>query len=141
MDPSTLISMDPSTLIVTAITKGASFVAKQIGGDAVKDAYSGLKELLKKRFTGKPPAEMALTEGEKDPETWGKPLQKAVQEAKLDTDKEVLEAAALLLKLVDPEGTAKGKYNINIRNSTMVGTVIGDYTKVTQTFGQKLPEK
>lgn len=132
--------MDPITLIVTAITTGATFIAKEIGGDAVKDAYSGLKELIKKRFAGKPQAEMALTESEKDPGTWEKPLQKAVQEAKLETDNEIIEAAQRLLKLVDSEGATKGKYNVAF-HGTAQGTVIGDHSTVTQTFGEKPPEK
>ena len=80
--------MDPTTVIVTALTTGATFIAKQIGGDAVKDGYGALKDLIKKRFDRDPQAEMVLAESEKDPETWEKPLAKAVQNAGLEKDDE-----------------------------------------------------
>jgi hypothetical protein len=80
--------MDPVTLIVSALSAGAASAATETASNVVKDAYSGLKTLLQKRFQGKPAAETALTEVEVDPDTWEKPLTKAVAEH--GSDKEVL---------------------------------------------------
>ena len=44
--------MDPITLIVTALVQGAAKAAT----DVVPDAYKGMRELLRKRFAGKPAA-------------------------------------------------------------------------------------
>lgn len=132
--------MDPATLIVTALTVGATFVAEKAGSEAIKDAYHGLKDAIKRRFAGKPQAEMALAESEKDPETWEKPLQKAVTEANLGKENEIVEAAKRLLELTDPEGSAKGKYNIAMYGNAQ-GTVIGERNTVTQTFGDDRSKK
>ena len=46
--------MDPVTLIVTALAAGAVFGLKDTASAAVKDAYAGLKALVKRRFVGRP---------------------------------------------------------------------------------------
>ena len=58
--------MDPITLIVTALVQGAAKAAT----DLVPDAHKGLREVLQKRFAGKPDAEMVLREHAADPETY-----------------------------------------------------------------------
>ena len=40
--------MDPISLIITALVAGAAAASKDIAGQAVKDAYKGLKDLIKK---------------------------------------------------------------------------------------------
>src|SRR5687768_2542276 len=89
--------MDPVTLIVSALVAGAASAATETASNAVKDAYSGLKTLLESRFRGKPTAETALAEAEADPDTWEKPLVKAVAEH--GSDEEVLALAQQLLQL------------------------------------------
>lgn len=131
--------MDPTTLIVTALTVGATFVAEKAGGEAAKDAYHSMKNALKKRFADKPQAEMILAESEKKPEVWKEPLRQLVSEENLDKENDILEAAKLLLRLTDPDGASKGKYNVTFEG-TAQGTVIGDHSTVTQTFGGKLEE-
>ncbi|HEX7316259.1 MAG TPA: hypothetical protein VF297_20300 [Pyrinomonadaceae bacterium] len=132
--------MEPVTLIVTALTVGATFVAEKAGGEAVKDAYHSLKNAIKRRFASRPQAEMALAESEKDPDTWEKPLLKEITEAKLDKDNDILETAKRLLELADPEGTSKGKYNI-VTYGDVQGQVIGDRNTVTQTFSNDRPKE
>jgi len=70
--------MDPVSIILVALAAGAAAAAKDTASQAVKDAYAGLKALVKKRFAGKPQAEIALTEYEKNEDTWQKPLQKSL---------------------------------------------------------------
>jgi hypothetical protein len=43
--------MDPLTLILSALTAGAA--AQAVAGDAIKDAYAGLKSHLQQKFMGK----------------------------------------------------------------------------------------
>ena len=70
----------------------------------MKDAYSGLKTLLQRRFQGKPSAETALAEAETDPDTWERPLAKAVAEH--GSDQEVLALAQQLLQLLQSQQSA-----------------------------------
>jgi hypothetical protein len=44
--------MDPISLIIAALGAGALAGAKDTAGTAVKDAYQGLKTLIKKKFEG-----------------------------------------------------------------------------------------
>ena len=44
--------MEPVTLIVTALVAGATAVANEVGGQALKDAYTGLKTLVVDRYKG-----------------------------------------------------------------------------------------
>ena len=49
--------MDPVSLIVTALAASAVAGAQNTATEAVKDAYTGLKELLRHRFAiDRPPA-------------------------------------------------------------------------------------
>jgi Flp pilus assembly pilin Flp len=43
--------MDPISLIITALVAGALAATKDTAETAVKDAYQGLKTLIKKKFT------------------------------------------------------------------------------------------
>ena len=132
--------MEPVTLIITALTVGATFIAKEAASEAIKDAYHGLKGAIKRKLSGKPQAEMVLAEHERDPETWEKPLEKAVKEAGIDQDKDVVETARRVMELIGSEASAKGKYNVYFGGPAQ-GTVIGDHSTVTQTFDRVLPEK
>src|ERR687895_2993190 len=96
--------MDPATLIVSALVAGAASAAQDTASNVVKDAYSGLKNLLQRRFQGKPAAETALAEAETDPDTWEKPLAKAVAEH--GSDQEVLALAQQLMQLLQSQQSA-----------------------------------
>jgi len=96
--------MDPVTLIVSALLAGAASAAQDTASNVVKDAYSGLKTLLQRRFQGKPAAETALAEAETDPDTWEKPLTKAVAEH--GSDEEVLALAQQLRQLLESQQSA-----------------------------------
>lgn len=68
--------MEPLTLITSALVAGATVALKEVGGQAVKDAYAALKKLVEEKFSGNSAAETALQEHEKDPDTYEKPLKK-----------------------------------------------------------------
>jgi hypothetical protein len=120
--------MDPTTLIVTALVQGAAKAAT----DVVPDAYKGLRELLQKRFAGKPTAEMVLQEHASDPVTYQAPLRKQLEQAALADDPEVLALARQLLEQLGASATvpvieighgAKGIIGQTVSNSTIVGDI------------------
>jgi hypothetical protein len=122
--------MDPVTLIVSALVAGAASAAQDAASNAVKDAYSGLKTLLQRRFQGKPSAEMALAEAETDPDTWEKPLAKAVAEH--GSDQEVLALAQRLLQLLQSQQSAPSSHVVASGDrSVAIGRDVEDNTFVT----------
>lgn len=124
--------MEPMSLLLAALTAGATAIAQDTASQAVKDGYAALKALIRKRFAGKQVAETALAEYEKDEETWKKPLQKILTEVGADRDEAIIRQAQLVLKQVDPQQASQGKYNINIGEGK--GNVIGDNPQVYQTW-------
>ena len=132
--------MDPITLIQTALVAGAAAGGQAVASDAIKDTYAGLKALIQRKLAGKPSAELALTEHETDPETWEAPLKKALVQEQVDQDQEVLEAAQRVMKLVQPQQAAMGKYNVQITGNVQ-GFTQGDYQQVTMNFGDLPMEK
>ena len=132
--------MDPISLITGALAAGAVPALKDAAGQAIKDAYSGLKALIKKRFEEKKDAkgEMVLTEYESDHETWEKPLQKALAQAEADKDEAIIKTAQKIMELLQPKQAAMGKFNIQAENS-QIGA-IGDNTRIEGGihFGSKL---
>jgi hypothetical protein len=116
-------SMDAISLIITALVAGAIAAAKDTAGTAVKDAYQGLKTLIKRKFEScEPNAKMVLEEHEKDPQTYEAPLKKKLAEAGADQDEEIIKAAQEVMKKEDPEGFQNGEYKTNV---TVEGDVIG----------------
>jgi hypothetical protein len=127
--------MDPVTVIVSALVAGAAAGAKDTASQAIKDAYSGLKTLIQKRFSGKPEAEMALAQHEKKPEVWEAPLKDALVNTGADKDQAILQLADKLLKLAQPQQVGIGKYSVQVGKAR--GVVIGDQAKVDMTFDEK----
>lgn len=112
--------MDPITLILTALVAGTAKAA----GDAVPDAYKGLKALIQQKLAGKPVAEAMLDEHEKDPETYAAPLKKNLLEAGIDQDEEILKAAQALLEQLEPEVPASGTINIGQGAKGIIGQTV-----------------
>jgi hypothetical protein len=132
--------MDPVTMILAALGAGATAAAKDTASQVVKDAYSGLKALIQKRFAGKPQAETALREHEADQDTWKKPLEKSLVESRVAQAPEIIESAQRLLQLVHPEQHAQGKFNLQI-TGTVHGQQIGDGGTQQNIFGSKSSER
>ena len=126
--------MDALTLILTALGAGATAGSQAVAGDAIKDAYNALKTLLQHKFAGKAGAELALTEHETDPQTWEAPLKKALMQAHLEQDEEVITAAQKIMAQVQPQQAALGKYNVQITGNVQ-GYAQGDNQQVTMNFG------
>src|SRR5438477_10611939 len=66
----TSLTCDWSSDVCSSDLVSLTAAAKDTASQAVKDAYAGLKALVKKRFEKRPHAEVALAEYENDPDTW-----------------------------------------------------------------------
>ena len=117
--------MDPISLIIAALSAGAIAAAKDIAGTAVKDAYQGLKTLIKKKFESEPKAQMVLDDAA---------LKKKLAEAGAGQDEEIIKLAQELLKQVKPEESAGGKYNVVFQGEVKAAQV-GDNNKMENKFG------
>jgi hypothetical protein len=117
--------MDPVTVIVTALAAGAAAALNETAGQAVRDAYAGLKNLVRDRLKGTPGADVVLERHEADPQTWEPGLKSILSETNSDKDEAIIEAAKRLLEVADPAGSSAGKYNVVVTGG-QVG-VIGDH--------------
>jgi len=116
--------VDPVTLIVTALAAGVALGITDTASFAIKDAYAGLKALVRERLAGRPDAEVVLTRHEQSPDTWRAPLMEELGQAGAGHDPSLLAAAQALLRLVDEAGTQAGKYTVDARGAQ--GVVAGD---------------
>jgi hypothetical protein len=124
--------MDPITLIVTALVAGAALGAQDTVSAMVKDAYAGLKALVKKRLGGEPGAELMLAKHEQAPETWQAPLMAELGKAGADGDGDLIAAAQTLLDLISEAEGRTGKYTVDVRGA--LGVQIGDHNRQDNVF-------
>lgn len=124
--------MDPITLIVMALAAGAASGITDSASSAVKDAYAGLKALVRRRLAGRPDAEVVLTRHEQDPVTWQAPLNFELTDAGADRDPDLVAAAQALMKLVDKAGAQAGKYHVDVRGAQ--GVQIGGHNRQNNVF-------
>ncbi len=124
--------MDPISLIVAAVAAGAGAGLQDAASSTVREAYQGLRNLLRRLFAGNQPAETALAQAEQDPQTWEAPLRKYVADSGADRDGAVMEAAQRLMALLDTAGSQAGKYQIDARY--FQGGQLGDHNMQTNTF-------
>jgi hypothetical protein len=135
--------MDSVVLILTALQATSIASNLVVKNDVVKDAYVSLREHIRQKFAGKPGAELALSEYEADPETWEAPLKKALLLVQADQDKQIMEAAQYIMRLVRPRQAATGilgVYNVQISGSTQ-GLAIGDYQGIAIHFENEEEKK
>lgn len=87
--------MEPMTVILGAL----SAVGAAIGDQGVKDAYAGLKALIVQKFgVDNPKLEQRLDEYVEDADTFAKPAEKALRDAKVDQDQDVVNRAVEVMK-------------------------------------------
>jgi hypothetical protein len=125
--------MEPVMLIIDALAAGAAAAGKDVGKQAVKDAYDGLKSVIKKWFAEKkrPEGETALAKYEEKPWAREEALKDSLIETGADKAPEILKAVAVFKQALGktPEGQKViTKYNLNITDS-QVG-VISDHAKI-----------
>jgi len=125
--------VDPVSLIVTALAAGAAAGTQNVVTDAVKDAYNGLKALVRRRLTGRAAGEVALAQHETKPDQWGPALEAELVDAGAGEDGAAVAAAQRLMELLDAAGSQQGKYLVDVRGSQ--GVQVGDRNTQTNTFG------
>jgi len=131
--------MDPASLIITALTVGGTFIATQAASEAVKDAYRSLRDRIKARLADNPSASLALVEHETDPETWERPLRKALTESQVHEDEALVRLAQMIMAEADPAQAAVGRYNTQVSGSVQQLNV-GEHQTVTANFGAPTPD-
>ncbi|MFF3868282.1 hypothetical protein [Micromonospora sp. NPDC001898] len=117
-------------LIAAALAAGAG-----AGTSAVAvDVYTGLRDALRRRLTGRRAAEQLLEAAETDPGVWERRFGAELADSGADRDEKVLTAASRLLDLVDPEGSRAGRYMVDLRGTQ--GAQVGDGTvRVDTAYG------
>jgi hypothetical protein len=125
--------MDPITMIITALSTGAVAGAQTAATDAFKDAYAGVKALVRRRFQDRPSGETALAKYEAKPEAWRGALEAELVDAHADQDVALVEAAQRLMALLDAAGARAGKYQVDVRGAH--GVQVGDHGQQTNYFG------
>jgi len=128
-----VVEVDPVSLIVAALAAGAVAGAQGTASEAVKDAYAGLKAMVKRRFAGRAAAEVALEQHAQEPEQWEKALHGELVKADARRDPEMVAAAQTLMGLLDAAGRDSGKYLVDVGGSQ--GVQVGDRNTQHNTFG------
>lgn len=101
-------AMEPIAIILTALVAGATAAAKDTAGTAVKDAYNGLKHLLKKKFEGDPLAQAVVDAKPEDIDKAEGLLKTKITEFSVEKDTEILRAAKTLIDTLNSESVIQG---------------------------------
>lgn len=126
-------------MIVEAVVVGAAAGASATATTAVTDAYSALKDGVRRLLqrgsadTEGDESEDLVTAIEADPESERDALREALTAADADQDTELVAAARRVLTLVDPDGARAGKYRVELRDNT--GVQVGDGNTMTLNLG------
>jgi hypothetical protein len=124
--------VDPVSLIVAALAAGAVAGAQNTATDAVKDAYAGLKELVRRRLSGRTSGEQALAQHDDKPQQASAVLEAELVAAGVSDDAAVVDAAQRLMALLDPTGARVEKYAVDLPWAQ--GVQVGDHNTQTNTF-------
>lgn len=97
--------MDPISLIVTALASGAAAALKPTAENVVKDAYQGLKTIIRDRYT---PASTNVDslEGRPDSTARKNVVAEDLRDAHAAEDEELLQTAQQVLKAVEAHDPA-----------------------------------
>jgi hypothetical protein len=119
-------------VILAALAAGVSAGTTDAARTAVTDAYTVLRDALRRRLAGRQRATQVLDAVETEPGQWQVDLATDLDESGAAHDQEILTAARRLLAVADPTGEAAGKYRVDAREAK--GVQIGDHTIQHNTF-------
>ena len=125
--------MDPISLILAALLTGVVEGVGKSATNAVQDAYTSLRDALKRRLASKPAAQDAVEQYTKDPDAWRGNLEVHLKQTGADKDPVILDAAASVMREVDPAGASAGKYSVSLSGAR--GVQVGDSNTQTNYFG------
>lgn len=130
--------MEPISMIIAALGAGAITATKDTASTAVKDAYQGLKTLIKKKFAdqGKEDDSDIVDKHEKklDSEAFKALLKEELINVGIDKDEIIIKAAQELLKQEKPEESAAGKFS-TVFQGEVKAAQLGDHNTQENTFG------
>ena len=112
--------MDPLTIIVSAVAAGAAAASKDVVAEAMKDAYTGLKTLIQRKYQDKEEVQDALDGVEKKPESGPRQgvLKEELETVKAGEDTELVKEAQKLLDLLKEHGVEAGiTYHLDVSGS------------------------
>ena len=95
-------------LILAVLIAGATAAAKDTAGAAVKDAYNGLKLLLKKKFESDPLAQAVVDAKPEDIDKAEGLLKTKITEFGVEKDTEILRAAKTLIDTLNSGSVTQG---------------------------------
>jgi hypothetical protein len=93
-----MTSMDPISIVVSAVVAGASAALKDTTGMVIKDAYAGLKQFIFDRYRA---VSVDLVEQEPTSQSRELVLKEDLQKAGADKDEELLRRAQALLDAIE----------------------------------------
>jgi hypothetical protein len=123
--------MEPISAIVTALALGAAAAAKEIGGLAVKDAYTALKDLIARRY---PKVSVDILAQAPESKQRRGVVEEDLQAAHAETDTELATLAKKLVVLIQQQAPAipeaigidlKDVEAVNLRLSDIVASGTG----------------
>jgi hypothetical protein len=113
--------LDPVTVIVAALVAGAATGATDTATTAVHDAYTALRDALRRRLPGR---KTQLDPLLADPDANRQQLTRILEASGSAQDETLIAAAQHLLSLIDPGGVKAGKYVVDLRDAK--GVQVGD---------------
>lgn len=120
--------MDTITLIVTALSAGASAGAIDSLSDDIKssakDAYIKMRHLVMRRAHGDAGTAIVIAEHSSDPKTHEVSLAQKLAELNAGEDEELVKAAKSLIELLSRASAGSNKYHFSVTDSK--GVQIGD---------------
>jgi hypothetical protein len=119
-------------IILAALLAGVATGAGKAATSAVQDAYKALRDALRRRLADKPDADQAVDQYVNDPEAWEGNLKVQLKRAGVDTDREILDAAKLVMQSADPNWKPGGKYIVTVTDAK--GVQMGDGSTQTNNF-------
>jgi hypothetical protein len=125
--------VDPVSLIVGALAVGAGAGIRESASAAVRDAYQGLRDRLRRLWSRQSAAAAVLDQYQAEPAVFEAPLRHYLRQDQVAGDAEVLALARRLMESVDPSGAAAGKYVVDLRGAR--GVQVGDRNVQVNRFG------
>jgi hypothetical protein len=117
--------MDPLTVILSALVVAGA----KVGDQAIRDGYAGLKALIVRKFGHRQPKlEERIDDYVADQGTFQKPAEKALTDAGVPADQEVVDRAVELLRAAEqaqPGVTGGLVGQINARNVVVANQIYG----------------
>jgi hypothetical protein len=124
--------MDPSAIIVAALTSGVAAVARGTATAAVLDAYRGLRSALITRLPDKEATSVLFDEVEREPERADILVHQILRHERARIDDELYQRARDLLEILPDSGAGQSSYRVDITQAR--GVQVGDHNMQTNTF-------